>query len=203
MVGDWRDPLVGRDILIGGMLGLAHTVVIYSGNLSQQLIGFTVAPNRGFNFTYIQSFRHLWANFLMAPVSGIFAAFGPLLFLVLLVTIFRKQWLATIVFWTLYFSVLGLAFASGGHWIGWLGIALNATIMVVCISRFGLLAVVSFQVFFTLSFHNPITAKFSSWYFGNTIFAVVVLLGLAIYGFYISLAGQKIFEAKFLNDVES
>jgi hypothetical protein len=29
-----------------------------------------------------------------------------------------------------------------------------------------------------------------------------VLLGLAIYGFYISLAGQKIFEAKFLKDVE-
>jgi hypothetical protein len=54
-----------------------------------------------------------------------------------------------------------------------------------------------------MSFHNPITANFSSWYFGNTILSAVVILGLAIYGFYTSLAGQKIFEAKLLKDFES
>ncbi len=203
LVGDWRDPLVGRDILVGGMLGLAHTVVIYFINLLPNWIGITTAPNEGMNVSYFQSFKHLWANSLMAPVSGILFAFAPLLFLILLVTIFRKQWLATVVFWTLYFLILGLSFASRGHWTAWLGPALIATIMVVCISRFGLLAMVSFHVFFTLTLHNPITANFSSWYFGNTIFAAVVIIGLAIYGFYTSLAGQKIFEAKFLKDVES
>jgi uncharacterized membrane protein len=103
----------------------------------------------------------------------------------------------------LYFLILGLAFASGGHWIAWLWTGSIATIIVVCVSRFGLLAMVSFQVFFTLTLHNAISANISSWYFGNTIFAAVVLLGLAIYGFYTSLAGQKIFEAKFLKDVET
>ncbi len=203
LAGDWRDPLVGRDILVGGMLGLAHTVVIYLLNLLPHWMGITTAPNPGFNVSYLQSFKHLAAYFLMAPVSGIILAFGPLLFLVLLVTILRKQWLAIAAFWTVYFSVLGLAFAGAGDWTGWLGVALIATIIVVCISRFGLLAMVSFQIFFTLTLHNPITANFSSWYFGNTIFAAVVLLGLAIYGFYTSLAGQKIFQAKFLKDVES
>ncbi len=62
---------------------------------------------------------------------------------------------------------------------------------------------ISFHTFFHISFHDAITANVSSWYFGNAIFSAVVLLGLAIYGFYTSLAGQKIFEAKFLKDVDS
>ena len=101
------------------------------------------------------------------------------------------------------FLIMGLAFASGGHWTGWLGPALIAAIIVICIARFGLLATISFYVFFFLTFSNPITANVSSWYFGNTIFAAVVLLGLAVYGFYTSLAGEKIFEGSFLKDVES
>ena len=125
-----------------------------------------------------------------------------MLFLVLLVTIFRKQWLAKAVFGTLNFSIIVLAFGSQGHWTGWIGTALIATIIIFCIGRFGLLAMISFQVFFDLSFHNALSANISSWYFGNTIFSAVVILGLAIYGFYTSTAGQKVFEAKFLKDVE-
>jgi serine/threonine-protein kinase len=200
LAGDFSDPLVGRDILVGGMLGLGHTVIIYSGPLSSQWLGLTTAPNSGLDISYLQSFKHLWANLLMASVGGIFSAFAPLLLLILLVTIFRKQWLATAVLWTLYFLILGLAFASGGHWIAWLWTGSIATIIVVCVSRFGLLALISFQFFFTLSFHNAITANFSSWYFGNTIFAAVVILGLAIYGFYTSLAGQPVFSGKLFEE---
>ena len=81
-----------------------------------------------------------------------------------------------------------------------LGAALIATITVVCVARFGLLAMISRAVFFELSFHNAITSDFSSWYFGNTIFAAVVLFGLAIYGFYTSLAGQPLLKGKLLED---
>ncbi|CAN5558524.1 hypothetical protein BH10ACI1_BH10ACI1_03160 [soil metagenome] len=203
LAGDWRDPLVGRDILVGGLLGLAHTFVIYSMFLLSHWLGITTMPNPGTNISYIESFKYLWANALMSSVGGIFIAFGMLLFLVLLVTIFRKQWLAKAVFWTLNFLIIGLAFGSQGHWTGWIGTALIATAVIVCIGRFGLLAMVSFQVFFDLSFHNALSANPSIWYFGNTIFAAVVILGLAIYGFYISTAGQKIFEANFFKNIEN
>ena len=202
LAGDWRDPLVGRDILVGGMLGVAHTFVIYLMFLLPHWLGITTMPNPGTNISYVESFKYLWANALMSSVSGIFIAFGMMLFLVLLVTIFRKQWLAKAVFGTLNFSIIVLAFGSQGHWTGWIGTALIATIIIICIGRFGLLAMISFQVFFDLSFHNALSANSSNWYFGNTIFSAVVILGLAIYGFYISTAGQKVFEAKFLTDVE-
>jgi len=202
LAGDFRDPLVGRDILVGGILGLAHTTVIYSLALLPRWIGLTIVPNPGTDVSYLQSFKYLWANFLMASVVGTFFAFGMLLLLILLVTILRKQWLATAVLWTLYASVLGLGFAGDGPWFSWLGTSLIATIIVVGIARFGLLAMVSFHFFFTLSFHNAISANVSSWYFGNTIFAAVALLGLALYSFYISLAGQPIFQGNLLADNE-
>ncbi|MBA4122683.1 MAG: serine/threonine protein kinase [Acidobacteria bacterium] len=202
LAGDFRDPMVGRDILVGGILGLAHTATIFMMYLLPTWMGEAVAPNPGMSVSYLQSFKHLLATFLSGTSSAMFFALCGLLFLVLLVTIFRKQWLAMFVFWAIYFLINGLFFASGGHWIFWLAPALIGVINVICIARFGLLATVSFFVFFFLTFHNPITANVSSWYFGNTIFAAVVILGLAIYGFYTSLAGQKIFEAKFLNEVE-
>lgn len=206
LAGDFRDPMVGRDVLVGGLLGVAHTAVIYLMYLGPRYLGIdaSIRPNEGLNPSYLGGFKHVAAQFLGAPVAGIISAFFILLFLVLLVTIFRKQWLATAVMWTMIFSVLGLAFASrGGHWIFWSGPALIAAIIVVCISRYGLLAMISFQVFFELTFHNAISANFSSWYFGNTIAAVIVLMGLIIFGFHTSLAGQKIIDPRFLSDGES
>lgn len=200
LVGDWRDPMVGRDILVGGMLGLGHTAAIYVTVLLATWSSGRAFPNAGLDISYLDGIRHLWANFLMFMPAGVFGPFFLLLLLILLVTIFRKQWLATAVFWILVFSVEGLAFMRGSHWIDLLGTALMTTITVVGIARFGLLAMISRAIFFELSFHNAITSDFSSWYFGNTIFAAVILFGLAIYGFYISLAGQKVFQRTLLEE---
>ena len=200
LVGDWRDPMVGRDILVGGMLGLGHTATIYVTVLLATWTSGRAVPNSGLNISYLEGTRHLWANFIMWLPSGVFAPFFFLLLLILLVTLFRKQWLATAVFWILLFSVQGLAFYRGSHWADLLGAASITTVAVVCIARFGLLAMISRAIFFELSFHNAITSDFSSWYFGNTIFAAVVLFGLAIYGFYTSLTGQPLLKGKLLED---
>jgi serine/threonine protein kinase len=200
LVGDWRDPMVGRDILVGGVLGLGHTAAIYVTILLTTWTGGRAVPNSGLDISYLESVRHLWANFLKDFSTGVFSAFFFLLLLILLVTVFRKQWLATAVFWILLFSIESLAFRRGAHLTDLLGTALISTITIVGIARFGLLAMISRAIFFELSFHNAITSDFSSWYFSNTIFSAVVLFGLAIYGFYISLAGQPFFKGKLLED---
>ncbi len=200
LVGDWRDPMVGRDILVGGMLGLGHTAMIYLATLLPIWTGGRAVPNSGLNQSYLEGVRHLWAIFLLNLPVAVFSAFFFLLLLILLVTIFRKQWLATAVFGILLLLVQALAFGRGAHWAGLLGTALISAIVVVGVARFGLLAAISRAVFFELSLHNPITSDFSSWYFGNTIFAAVVLFGLAIYGFYVSVAGQKLFQRTLLEE---
>jgi hypothetical protein len=99
--------------------------------------------------------------------------------------------------------ILGIDLESSHHWILWLDLLLTATIITLAAARFGLLALYSFFLFSIVSSNFPITSDFSSWYAGSTLFVFVVIMSLAIYGFYTSLAGQKIFEAKFLKDVES
>jgi len=51
MAGDFRDPLVGRDILVGGLLGLCNTAAIYLGVLLPQWSGIASLPLLGNNRT--------------------------------------------------------------------------------------------------------------------------------------------------------
>ena len=67
-------------------------------------------------------------------------------------------------------------------------------------ARLGLLAIVTWLLFFLLSFFYPLTTDFSAWYAGSAIFSLSVIAGLAIYGFYTSLAGQSVFQGKLLNE---
>jgi hypothetical protein len=192
--------MVGRDVLVGGLLGLAHTSAIYLAPLAQQwVLRGSVEPNPSLNVSYLEGFRQIAANLLIVSGNAIFFAFAPLLLLILLVAIFRRQRFAIVALWSIMFSILGLSF-SGGHWIGWLWVGGIAALSVVCVSRFGLLAMAAFHTFFAASFHNAITADVSRWYFSNTVAAAVFLLGLSVFGFYTSLAGQKIFKREILAD---
>jgi hypothetical protein len=40
----------------------------------------------------------------------------------------------------------------------------------------------------------PITTNLSRWYLGGSVFVVLTVVGLAVWGAYISLAGQKIWK---------
>ncbi len=97
--GDFRDPLVGRDILIGGLLGLCHTFSIYLMFFTPKLMNLPSAPNPSVGILYLQGFKYLFAAFLENLDSGVFNAFGILFFLILLVMILRKERLATAALW--------------------------------------------------------------------------------------------------------
>ena len=125
---------------------------------------------------------------------------GFLFLILLFYVLFKRQWLAASALWLLIFVVDGLAFYSGDPWIAWISPVIIATIAVITVVRFGLLSVVAFQFFFFLSAQRALTTDLSKWYAGETIFAVVVLLGISIYSFYTSLAGQPLFRSGMLHD---
>ena len=54
--------------------------------------------------------------------------------------------------------------------------------------------------FFFLGSFYPLTTDFAAWYSGSAIFSLSVIAGLAIYGFYTSLAGQSVFQGKLLEE---
>jgi len=65
--------------------------------------------------------------------------------------------------------------------------------------RFGLLALV-FSFLFNHFLELPLTTDSSAWYAGTSLFLLLVLAALAVYGFRIALAGRPIFSGIRLED---
>ncbi len=191
MAGNYRDPMVGRDLLMGGLFGLIHGACIPLGVLITRGFGFEAPPIITMNVLTLGSSRRLLAVFLNSNlVVSVFVGFAFLFFLLLLYIILRKEWLATLALFLIALAIEISAFAFGGPRLFWITSFLIATTLTILVSRFGLLATMAAQLTFFLSVTYPMTTDFSAWYAPSTIFALLVALGLAIYGFYISLGGR-------------
>jgi serine/threonine-protein kinase len=200
LAGELRDPMVGRDVLIGGLLGLVHTLGVYIANLLPRWVGRIQPPNAGMDYdTLGGGFRVMVMNFLADElVTSISAALAYLFLLLLLYIVLRKQWLAAAIMWLLQTVILGLFFTNS--WLELPGIMIIAASSVLTVARFGLLAMVTWNLFFFLSFAHPLSTDFSIWYAGSAIFSLLIIGALSIYGFYTSLAGQSMFQGKLLED---
>ncbi|HEX8174548.1 MAG TPA: serine/threonine-protein kinase [Pyrinomonadaceae bacterium] len=199
LAGDFRDPMIGRDILVGGLLGLGHTVAIYIGfGLRERLSspGFAILS---INTDTLRGYRVMVMSlFGSSLLSAIYMGLASLFFLLLMYIFVKKQRLAGMLMWLTILAIQLLFFASSWH----LAISnlIIATLLTVAVARFGLLAVMSWHFFFSLSFFWPLTANFSLWYSSATILSLAVLLGLAVYSFYTSLAGQPLFREGILKE---
>jgi hypothetical protein len=61
------------------------------------------------------------------------------------------------------------------------------------VTRFGLFAII-FTIAFSAWGTVPHTTDPSSWYFGGSVATVVLSAAIAVYGFVVSLGGQKLFK---------
>ncbi|HJP94057.1 MAG TPA: serine/threonine-protein kinase [Pyrinomonadaceae bacterium] len=201
IAGNFRDPMVGRDLLIGGLFGLLHSSLIVFGSLLPRWLGLPGPPAMLANVLTFGSVRTMLAVFLSSQVvASVFAGFAFLFLLLLFYIVLRRQWLAAIALFVIALAVEFSAFAASAprfYWIASIMISLTITILV---ARFGLLATMAAQLFFFLSAAYPMTTDFSAWYASSTIFAIVIALGLAVYGFYTSLGGQPVFGERLLSD---
>lgn len=201
MAGDFRDPLVGRDILVGGLLGLCNAAAIYLGVLLPQWSGIASPPFMGSGSIAepLSGVGGQATHFLFIFTENIFYAIAVTFLLLLLLTVLRKKWLAIPALWLIYLIPYVVS-ARGEPWVFLLSPLLMATVWAITATRMGMLALYSFFLFSSLIRANPITNDFSSWYAGSTFFVLAVLMGLATFGCYTSLAGQKVFKGKLLAD---
>ncbi|HSS20619.1 MAG TPA: serine/threonine-protein kinase [Pyrinomonadaceae bacterium] len=195
--GSFRDPLVGRDWLIGAVFGFG---IILCGPLTSfGLRWFGKPPIVTVNPATLNLGTHRFVGrFLSQLTAGIFLPFISLFLLLLLMALLRNERIAFGMLWLLLTIVnvliggvpLELSFLSG----------IAALLVVLVLYRYGLLTAVS--AFFTahLWVFFPMTTELTAWYATDFVIALVICLGLAIYAFYISLAGQSLFVGKLLED---
>jgi serine/threonine-protein kinase len=196
LAGDYRDPLVGRDILIGSVIGMAMTLMLLIGYVGPQWLGkpSPLAMNPGgFEIGHI-----FFARFATQLTAAFFLGFIAVFLLLLLVAILRREWLALVVLWAFLAFLNSLITGVSLSMIPLTGLA--ALLFVFGLKRYGVLTVCSTLFFYHLFVFYPMTTDFTAWYAMDFNIALGVSLALAAYGFYISLAGQSLFGGRLLDD---
>jgi len=200
--GRWRDPLVGRDILVGVGVGafLANLTWLLTW-LFPRLTGVPGPPpyvepstlealRRGAHLVAAVAIDHTIA----VLINSLFFV----LILVILRVVLRRTWLAV---------AAGFAVAIGAYWpahssptVYLILTSLNVAFFVFVLFRYGFLSLVVASTVSALLTGIPMTYQASSWTFGGTAVALALVLGLAIYGLRIALAGRPLFRDELLTE---
>ncbi|HZL85594.1 MAG TPA: protein kinase [Candidatus Krumholzibacteria bacterium] len=184
LAGRIRDPLVGRDILIGVLFGFA-AILLHS--LEHFLPGWLgIAPHYPEQMTTLLTIlgptqMAIAATYVLA--DSMFAPLATVLLLLGMRKALHNRWLgAAVVILAIGFLVGGQIDPSGAHpQISFpMGMAIIA-MWVLLVLRFGLLALVTMAFVSTLLDNTPITADLSRWYAGSGVVSIVVVLALAIF----------------------
>jgi serine/threonine-protein kinase len=195
--GKIRDPVVGRDVLIGTAYGVLLGAFESMDDIVLPLLGGLPprpgAPSMdsllGVRLTLGSIFAYTWANVLFA------LAVFFILFLLRLVV--KKDWIAAI-----GIVFLGAVTNTGGEYF-WSTFLFSAVIWLsiyLVLRRFGLLALVVGLVVQTTLVTFPMTTHLSRWYASGAIAGMVTIVAVALFAMYHALGGQPLFSTKALDD---
>ena len=190
MSGRVWDPLVGRDVMFGVMLGLTWSL-IFALRMNIEVRYFGIAPQL-LSTDYLLGFRSTLGTILQRFPDGIRSTLFFFFLLVGLRYLLRNQWAAAAGF-VVIFTTLGSL--GSQH----LGIELPARFLIYVIAafalvRFGLITLAVAVVVANTLLNAPVTLDFSRWYAGAAMCVPIVFLALAVWGFYAALGGRKVFE---------
>ena len=202
LAGDVRDPLVGRHVLIGGVLGIAAVVTRHLFLVVPPLLGRPMrAPADSSPLLYTMGLEGA-SGFLPLLINQVTASLLiPLIMtaVVLFIAVLtRRTEVAVAVSWLVFYGALNLNFGDG-TWVGYVLGLILPTLLMVALLRYGLLALMSMFIFVHLSPFYPVTTELSAWYAVTFLMAVAVLIAVALVAFRIALAGQKVFEDALLD----
>jgi len=192
--GRFRDPMVGRDVLIGAAAGCACVVSMKLAIVAPSWFGQPPFQAIRTYFTALTELRHvgfLVLNNLQPAILGSLSV----AFLYLLFHILTRNAIAA----TILLAVVVTVFeaAAGPP----LPIAAAISIVLVLLfRRYGLLALTATWAFINIVVAAPMTLDTSVWYFGRSFFLMALLIAVAGYAFWVSLAAQPIFNLALLEE---
>jgi serine/threonine-protein kinase len=197
LAGRFRDPLVGRDLLVGALFGVGTRLLWQIGILAPTWCGLgqveLLGPRQGYlgvSLRLLLGGRYCLGEVLHYQATSIANGLTLLLLLLLLRFVLRKQVLAASAY--VLGGALVLSTAAGHPFISGLIGVLTSALLVVLLMRFGLLAVIGYM-YVRLLLTYPITADLSAWHAGSaTLLPSGAIVALAGYGFYVSLAGRPL-----------
>jgi hypothetical protein len=194
MSGRFRDPLVGRDMVLGIVLGLSWVLAYAIGHWIRMRGG---AEPQFPTSSYLLGTAPAIATWLSTLMISIL---GTLLFFVTLVVLrmlLRNRWLAAVVFVALFTvpRIIGSdhVVADALVWIVIYGIAAIAVV------RFGLIVLGITNLTANVLLNLPCTFNFSYWYAAQSMFIVLIFVAIGAWGVFTSLAGKPLWKGELLD----
>ncbi len=189
MAGQVRDPLVGRDILYGVLLGMSWSLIFSIFYLLRLRAGD--APALGAT-DFLLGARPVLGSWLWHLTTSVQFTLVFFFVMFLLRVIMRKPWIAALAFVAVWTAIKTV----GSHHV-LIDVSTFAAIYGIAafvVLRFGIIALATGMFTVDLLLNIPITTNLSSWYMGGSVFVILTVVGLAVWGCYTALAGQKIWK---------
>ena len=197
VAGRLGDPLVGRDILGGVLLGCASFLLFVAVNAAPAFLasgGETPIP---FDADTLGGLRGLASAMAGRLVDTLMSTLFATAILFVGTLLLRRRWLAIGFLWVL-FSAL---YAGRENAILEVPVAgLTAALLVIALVRFGFIGLGTLYITQDVLTSVPLTLDLSVWYFGHGLFFVLVVLALAGWGFWAARGGGPLVGAAGLDD---
>ena len=185
--GRFRDPLVGRDLLVGTVLGIALVWIEQLDSLFGQIVGARVGvgklPTAGYELGELLGLRYKLGTVISQMLSAVALAMFMLLLLLILRIVFRGGRRGAVAFVAIYAIIL-TTWATTDTAVPWLLSLVGGIAIVFVLTRVGFVALAVGLFVQMLLMANPLTLHWDAWYAPAAVFAGLVSIALAGYGFH-------------------
>lgn len=197
--GDWRDPLIARDIVVGCAFGVIATCIFRIGYFLVPLwLGHAEYWRPICGLTALAGPRFFVSHFIYLALNSIVMLLGLVALLFFLKILLRNQIAALVICGVVWGLVqAGMSLNYGTFVLGLLLAALQLFVLM----RFGLVAAI-ISNFYSATIMNgyPLTLDFSAWYRHTGYALLAIFAAIVLYAFYTSLGRRPMFGTPRLDD---
>ncbi len=189
VAGQYRDPLVGRDLLAGGCAGALLAAAAFLDNAMPSWFNFPGETPISLPSAALGTPRVALSVPVSLLLSSVVSSLVLLTILFLVRVIVRVEWVSV----ALTFVLVVLQGLGGENFkLEFPYAVVSAAVVVFMLVRFGILALLLTQFFANLIIQTPFTLDFGRWYAGREILFVIFMLGIWVWGLKLALAGRPI-----------
>jgi hypothetical protein len=183
--GRWRDPRVGRDVLLGVLVGTVGEGLAIALHVLLPLAGYPTE----WRITWDAALTEGAGTLLTLAGYALLTGVRDFFLFVLLRLVCRRDWIA---------AVLAIVLLSAPSFVGadppyvkGLSTLVFYTLAFVLLVRFGFLAYLVANLAGNVVSSMPIALDLSAWYVIPSTVSLLVLAGLAVYGYLIATRGHE------------
>jgi serine/threonine-protein kinase len=185
LAGEWRNAMVGRDVLVGALLGLGASASFVLAGWLKLVSGAPQPPNRLMDPRVLGGVLPALGGVLGRAGGAIFVSFAILVFVAVVRRRLRSEAGAACLLWALFWAMSVLATARS--WPMVVATGLVSGLLVMAVTRLGLLAGVAFVFHHNLTTHFPLALDRAAFYAGTAAMVLALLGAMALMAYRISL----------------